>query len=333
MLVRCKQHATLASSVPVQVQQLRHISRRRIAYPFYPFERMGRQHPKKHDSNLKHAMRQFLGPRNFKGEYSLNKYFDVATNHEPKYITPDLERGVAVQLPGKSQSRHDMARGGAFRGASQSRKLQPFPHNKNCFTNLALSDEIRYAIHDDITNNQLSAQQVAQKYGIKIPRVEAVAKLITIEQSWEKNNHITPALRKMSSVMFNMFPLFEPKFEKSRENLSEIPVPSKALNSRFLTIAESEPFGPLDAAKVLELEPAAETLQKLSTEGEHSAGHTETTRKQRVVYGELLKGERSVFKFTHKPVGKVGYRYGAGNRDNKKDRKIGFNELGQMVYL
>ena len=79
--------------------QVRHFSRRRIAYPFYPFKKLGRQHPKKHDTNLKTAMRQFLGPKNYKGEYVMNKYFTVPTNHVPNYIKPDLERGQSLEHP------------------------------------------------------------------------------------------------------------------------------------------------------------------------------------------------------------------------------------------
>lgn len=131
-----------------------------------------------------------------------------------------------------------------------------------------------------------------------------------------------------------MFPVFDSDATSKRENLSEIPVPQKTLVSRFLTIAESEPFGPVDAAHVLELEPAIETLKNLSTVGEHSSGHHKLTSKNtKVVYGEILQGERSQFKFTNAKVGKVGYRYGSGNRDNKKDRRVGFNKLGQMVYM
>lgn len=138
----------------------------------------------------------------------------------------------------------------------------------------------------------------------------------------------------MASTLYKMFPVFEPESRRTRENLSEIPVPQKALSSRFLTIAESEPFGPIDAAKLLELEPATTTLEKLSSVGEHSAGHTDANKKTRkVVYGEVLEEEKSVFKFTNARVGNVGFRYGRVNRDNKKDRKIGFNELGQMVYI
>lgn len=138
---------------------------------------------------------------------------------------------------------------------------------------------------------------------------------------------------EMSRTLYKMFPVFEPESRKSRENLSEIPVPQKALSSRFLTIAESEPFGPIDAAKVLELEPAATTLDKLSTVGEHSSGHASKPKTRKVVYGELLSNEKSVFKFTDARVGEVGFRYGRVNRDNKKDRKIGFNEVGKMVYI
>lgn len=138
----------------------------------------------------------------------------------------------------------------------------------------------------------------------------------------------------MSSTFYNMFPVFEPESNFARENLSEIPVPRRALSSRFLTIAESEPFGPVDAAKVLELEPAAQTLEKMGSIGEHGDNHNHSKGpSKRTVYGEVREGDRSVFKFTESKVGKVGHRYGAGIRDNKKDRKIGFNEVGQMVYI
>ncbi|CAR21450.1 mitochondrial 37S ribosomal protein mS45 [Lachancea thermotolerans CBS 6340] len=329
----------------VQLQQVRFISRRRTAYPFYAFKRLGKQHPKKHDSNLKYAMRQFLGPKNFKGEYVYNKYYGVPQNHEPNYIMPEIERGQSLkdnvtgeQLAIQTDGSIAPARVGAGRPrdpVSGKRKLQPFPSNRHCLTNRVLGEELKLQVHDDIQNKHLSAQEVSQKYGLKIPRVEAAVKLVELEQKWEKYNRIAPSLKSMSSVLYKMFPLFVPRVEVSRENLSEIPVPAKALRSRFMTIAESEPFGPIDAAKALELEPAAETLEKLATLGEHSAHHASrsSAHKEKVIYGELLKGEKSLFKFENKHVGKVGFRYGSGNRDSKKDRKIGFNELGKMVYL
>lgn len=146
-------------------------------------------------------------------------------------------------------------------------------------------------------------------------------------------NRITSDLDRLSSTLYKMFPVFQQESNAARENLSEIPVPQRALSSRFLTLAESEPFGPVDAAKVLGLEPAAQTLEKLGSVGEHAANHQEKVGQNKVLYGEVREGDRSVLKFTRSRVGKVGHRYGAGIRDNKKDRKIGFNEVGQMVYV
>jgi len=341
------------------LQQTRNISKRRIAYPTYPFKRLTRQHPKKHDSNLKYAMRQFLGPKNYKGEYPLNKYNDIPLNHEPNYLDPRGERGVSLRNPLNGKGLQENMRGqleeistydrGNDRGNNRGRmgqfnrntpKLQPFPLNPYCKTNYMISNDTKLQIYDDIENKGLSSQQVSQKYGLKIPRVEAIVRLLKVENKWENKNMISPALQKMSSTLYRMLPLFQPDIVNTRENLSEIPVPPKTLKSRFVTIAESEPFGPIDAANVLELEPAMKTLERLSTEGEHSAGHTNTSKneqehkiKTKVVLAELRKGDRSRLKFKDVRAEKVAYRYGSVLRDNKKDRAIGFNELGHMVYM
>lgn len=325
-------------------QQVRYMSRRRLAYPFYPFKKLFRENPKRHDTNLKSAMRQFLGPRNYRGEYVLNKYFSVPNNHIPNYVKPDLERGQSLRNPNTGMplvERHD----GTFAETSpnkrlenigQKRLLQPFPDNSHCVTNFMISEDLREQIFQEIEMQGLSTQQVSQKYGLKIARVEAIAKLTKIEKSWVEHKRMSPDVKKMADTVYKMFPLFDPSQRSQRENLSEIPVPEKTLASRFLTIAESEPFGPVDAAKILELEPAVKTLERIATIGEHSEGNKlrEPSKSgNKVVYGEVRKGDNAVFKFKQAKVGKVGFRYGSGNRDNRKDRKIGFNEIGQMVYL
>ncbi|SMN21457.1 similar to Saccharomyces cerevisiae YGR165W MRPS35 Mitochondrial ribosomal protein of the small subunit [Maudiozyma saulgeensis] len=338
------------------LQQTRNISKRRIAYPPYPFKRLTRQNPKKHDSNLKYAMRQFLGPKNYKGEYALNKYNDMPNNHEPNYLNPRGERGVSLRNPLNGKRLQENMRGQLEEVSSFDRrnndnskinqfntetiKLQPFPLNPYCKTNYMISNETKLQIFDDIENKGLSSQQVSQKYGLKIPRVEAIVRLLKVENKWENKNMISPALQKMSSTLYNMLPLFQPDIVTTRENLSEIPVPPKTLKSRFVTIAESEPFGPVDAANVLELEPAMKTLERLSTEGEHSAGHSNNLKneqqhkiKTKIVLAELRKGDRSRLKFKDVRAENVAYRYGSVLRDNKKDRVIGFNELGHMVYM
>lgn len=139
-------------------------------------------------------------------------------------------------------------------------------------------------------------------------------------------------MKKMSETMYKMFPLFNP--QTHAENLTEIPIPPKTQKSRFITIAESEPFGPLDASKLLGLEPAQEKLEKLSENGEHALhAHAEKAVKESSFYAPVLEGEKSVFKFMEAKVGEVGFRYGTPLRDNKGDRKIGYDASGKMIYL
>lgn len=130
--------------------------------------------------------------------------------------------------------------------------------------------------------------------------------------------------------MYKMFPLYNPPV--GADNLTEIPTPSKTLHQRFLTISESEPFGPVDAAKIFQLEPASETLNNLTEVKDHH-GHSGDVNLKKVVVGTQKEGDRSVFKFTKAKTGSVGFRYGASKRDRKKDRAVGFDRVGDMVYL
>lgn len=129
--------------------------------------------------------------------------------------------------------------------------------------------------------------------------------------------------------MYRMFPLYEPPLQA--ENLTEIPTPQRTLHQRFLTISESEPFGPVDASKVFDLEPAQHTLDKLTEIKED--GSTSSLKPHKVSIAEERENDRSQFKFTHSNASEVGFRYGASRRDRKKDRRIGFNNAGKMVYM
>ena len=111
--------------------------------------------------------------------------------------------------------------------------------------------------------------------------------------------------------------------------MTEIPTPHKTLNQRFLTISESEPFGPVDAAKIFGLEPAQQTLDNLSEFKEESNHRVQLNK---VTVGTQKDGDKVQFRFTNATSGKVGYRYGASRRDRKKDRAVGFDKLGRMVY-
>lgn len=135
-------------------------------------------------------------------------------------------------------------------------------------------------------------------------------------------------MQKFAEVMYKMFPLYQPP--RDSDNLTEIPTPHKTLHQRFLTIAESEPFGPVDAAKVLDLPVASVTLSKLSEFDENSESQVKLNK---VVVGTQNQGDRVAFKFTSSTSGQVGHRYGASRRDRRKDRAVAFDAEGKMVYI
>lgn len=142
-------------------------------------------------------------------------------------------------------------------------------------------------------------------------------------------NKITPDIEKFATTMYRMFPLFEAPV--NAENLTEIPVPLKTVHQRFLTISESEPFGPVEAADVFGLEPAQQTLDNLTEFNASSANLQAATAD--VVIGKQKQGDSAMFKFTQVQSGHTGFRYGASRRDRKKDRAIGFDRAGKMINM
>ena len=141
----------------------------------------------------------------------------------------------------------------------------------------------------------------------------------------------------MARVMEGMIPQvrYNRSFDnnaKSTDDLSEIPVLEETRSQRFVTIAESEPFGPLDAAKTLGIESASTMLEKLkSTDDHHQLGRTAS--KEKYFIGKQLENEKALFKFIPAKVGEIGYRYGAARDDQKHNRKVKYNTIGQKQYL
>jgi hypothetical protein len=146
-------------------------------------------------------------------------------------------------------------------------------------------------------------------------------------------------MKKMAKIMKSMFTVIYTDREsgipvREVDNLTEIPIPEETRRQRFMSIAESEPFGPLDAAKALKIEPAAATLEKLTqheTE-DANASTTKVRRSELSFYAPILEGEKSAFRFTDAKVGQVGYRYGASRDDRKHARKVKYLPNGKMVY-
>lgn len=117
------------------------------------------------------------------------------------------------------------------------------------------------------------------------------------------------------------------------DNLTEIPMPKETRQQLFQSIAESEPFGPVDAANVLGIEPAKTTLEKLTdVESAESTTESRTSKSQRSFFAPQLEGERHLFRFTDAKVGKVGYHYGSARDDQKSARSVRHKADGKRAY-
>lgn len=141
-----------------------------------------------------------------------------------------------------------------------------------------------------------------------------------------------PAVGKYAQTMEQMFPVM--KSATGKDDLTEIPIPKETRHQRFLSVAESEPFGPVDAANVLNIEPASETLQNLNNHETPNSKKNDNTNNTKSIQfvAPQLEGEKSAFQFTNAPVGKVGYRYGAARDDRKHARKVKWTSTGQKVW-
>lgn len=279
-------------------------------------------------ARLLKEFRQFLGPRSITGDYHKNKYYYPPQNNRPNYIVNDGKSVVGGSSKlGQSRVRNIDEPG-------RDPHLHPFPHNIYTKTAYIILEHLKIQIVEDEQVNGLHPQEIAHKYGINLQRVEAILKLSAIEKNFQPKEEIAEDLKSFSTIMKRMFPVFKGGY--TADNLTEIPTPHKTLTDRFLTIEENEPFGPVDAAKILHLEPASKTLKKLTEFNLEEAQKQQQAiedKKIDIVYGKKRKDENKLFRFTMKNVGEFGHRYGASRRDRKLDRAIGFDASGKMIYL
>ena len=131
-------------------------------------------------------------------------------------------------------------------------------------------------------------------------------------------------------------------------NLSEIPIQKETRQQLFVSIAETQPFGPVDAAKALNLEPAKDMLERLtsnvsrdgsdkqssksSNKNNNSQSSTEPGKSPRAFYADRLEKDRFRYRLTDASVGRVGYHYGAAKDDQKSGRKVKYLPNGVPTY-
>lgn len=182
---------------------VRTLARVRYAYPRgYTPEVDPKTHKKKdHRTWFRRHLKAWLGPMNIRGEYYQNKYYYPPQEHKPNYID---QTGVTLvtghQTKGGDDAKVGGARGRFANDFSGNAQFQPFPENPACKTNLMISNELKEKIQEELTVNGLHPQQVAHKYGIKIPRVEAISKLQEIQKQWQEQVCINSMTEKKKSV-------------------------------------------------------------------------------------------------------------------------------------
>lgn len=120
----------------------------------------------------------------------------------------------------------------------------------------------------------------------------------------------------------------------NQDDLSEIPMLEETRSQRFITIAESEPFGPIDAAKVLGIESASELLDKLKSTEDHHKHQSTTGPKsaKQSIFAAQVQGDKAMFKLIPAKVGEIGFRYGAARDDQKHNRRVKYNSVGDKQY-
>lgn len=288
-------------------------------------------------TSMRSNLRRFLGPRNFKGFHLKNPFFFPPTNNNTNYISQYPVRASHRDSKGIDWQKvfTDSTQGqGNFRGVNPQIPFATNPHTK---TAKVVPPRMKADIADDVLDNNMSTQEASFKYGLSVPRIEAIVELEQIKHKWATENKITPALKRLSSTISGMVPQVRYRYEedgkvRATDELSEIPMPDETRTQRFISIAESEPFGPVDAANVLGIEPATKLLENL-TSVDH-VHHTKTTKSvwKDAFFGPQLEGEKALFRFSHAKVGTVGHRYGAARDDQKHNRKVKYNSIGEKVY-
>lgn len=275
----------------------------------------------------------FLGRRNFKGIYTKN-----ILARTPAYAKFDRATKYVTSFPVKPWH-HLGARlidwQKVFDPSNIKPSRQPFPNNEYTKSNELIGSSLRKTILDAHAAGE-STQKLSFRLGISMPRIDAVIRLEKVRKQMEEEDKITPEMKRLNRHMVALFDEIKVTDKgvpyQPTENLTEIPIPRETRTQRFQSIAESEPFGPVDAAKVLGIQPAAKTLEKLIQVTEEAENKVVHKSENLSFFAPRLEGETKLFRFTNAEVGNVGFRYGAARDDRKHARKVVYRPDGSKTY-
>ena len=149
---------------------------------------------------MEYALRQFTGPKDYKGDYIYNKYYFPPVNNIPNYLHPELELGNPLRLKqtgevltftrpetnevetgviqkvingvpiGRSISNESIVKRTYMKAVDKEtnvpRFLQPFPLNPYCKTNSLLSNSLKNTIRKALKENADDENTIATELAI-----------------------------------------------------------------------------------------------------------------------------------------------------------------------
>lgn len=127
-------------------------------------------------------LQKFLGAKNFKGYYTKNP---LATT--PAYAKFNNRTSYPTAWPIKSwhrQGKRLVDWSQVFASANCDPTNQPFAENKFTKSNRLIGDGLRAALLSEHANGA-TTQQLSFKYGIAVPRVDAVIRLAEVQKEME----------------------------------------------------------------------------------------------------------------------------------------------------
>lgn len=159
-------------------------------------------------------LKSFLGKRNFKGLYSQNPLARTPDYHrfdnKKIYLTsyPIRAQFRSVEFPTGPQARR--ARSGqpvvqwkeVFNEKNSVTSRRPFPNNQFVRPNMMIGTSLRDSIVKLHADGE-SVQQISFKYGISVPRINAVIKLEDTRLEMEKKLETTQKV-SLPGMMFTI---------------------------------------------------------------------------------------------------------------------------------
>lgn len=134
-------------------------------------------------TSMRSNLRRFLGPRNFKGFHLKNPFFFPPKGNTTNYISQYPVRASHRDSKGIDWPKvfAESAGGNNFRGVNP---MIPFATNPHTKTAKVVPAHMKADITTDVLDNNMSAQEASFKYGLSVPRIEAIVELEQIRLKW-----------------------------------------------------------------------------------------------------------------------------------------------------